>query len=147
MDQLEPGKYSPYRFFSANRWAEFRADTPLTLTGEEVTRLRSLGDPIDLDEVTRIYLSLSRLLSAHVEASQLLFEQRKRFLRLDEANKTPFVIGIAGSVAVGKSTTAKALARRFPRQPRQERIVVDRPGKCGTRRIVEPVDPAVHSLE
>ena len=128
MDQLEPGKYSPYRFFSANRWAEFRADTPLTLTGEEVTRLRSLGDPIDLDEVTRIYLSLSRLLSAHVEASQILFEQRKRFLRLDEANKTPFIIGIAGSVAVGKSTTARVLRellRRWPSSPRVAHVTTD----------------------
>ncbi len=128
MDQLEPGKYSPYRFFSANRWAEFRADTPLTLTADEVTRLRSLGDPIDLDEVSRIYLSLSRLLSAHVEASQLLFIQRKRFLRLDEAIKTPFIIGIAGSVAVGKSTTARILRellRRWPSSPRVAHVTTD----------------------
>ena len=83
MDQLVPTeKYSPYRFFSAERWAEFRADTPLTLTADEVQRLRSLNDPIDLDEVRRIYLSLSRLLSAHVEASQLLFRQRQAFFNV-----------------------------------------------------------------
>ena len=70
MDQFVPtDRYSPYWFFSAERWAEFRADTPLTLTADEVARLSSLYDPIDLDEVGRIYLSLSRLLSAHVEAS------------------------------------------------------------------------------
>ena len=82
MDQLVPtDRYSPYRFFTAEHWAEFRADTPLTLTAEEVRRLSSLYDPIDLDEVRRIYLSLSRLLSAHVEASQLLFSQRAGLLQ------------------------------------------------------------------
>lgn len=102
MDQLAPNlKYSPYRLFTAERWAEFRADTPLTLTEDEVRRLGSLNDPIDIDEVRRIYLSLSRLLSAHVEASQLLFRQRKVFFGADDAVKTPFIIGIAGSVAVG----------------------------------------------
>lgn len=82
VDQLAPSKYSPYRHFSAEEWAAFRADTPLTLSADEVKRLRSLGDPIDLNEVRRIYLSLSRLLYAHVEASQLLFRQRKQFLNL-----------------------------------------------------------------
>src|SRR5690606_3772874 len=72
-------KYSPYRLFTAERWAEFRADTPLTLTEDEVRRLRSLNDPIDLDEVRRIYLSMSRLLYAHVEATQLLYRQRQLF--------------------------------------------------------------------
>ena len=71
-------KYSPYRLFTAERWAEFRADTPLTLTEDEVRRLRSLNDPIDLDEVRRIYLSMSRLLYAHVEATQLLYRQRQQ---------------------------------------------------------------------
>ncbi len=101
--------FSPYHFFTSKQWAKFRADTPMTLTADEVKRLRSMGDLIDLDEVRRIYLSLSRLLSAHVESSQLLFEQRNRFLSLSDVTKTPFVIGIAGSVAVGKSTTARIL--------------------------------------
>lgn len=109
LDHFQANAYSPYHFFSSEEWARFRADTPLTLKGDEVKRLRSMGDPIDLDEVRRIYLSLSRLLSAHVESSQLLFEQRNRFLSLSDVAKTPFVIGIAGSVAVGKSTTARIL--------------------------------------
>ncbi|RCS22501.1 type I pantothenate kinase [Phyllobacterium salinisoli] len=128
MDQLSPSKYSPYRLFSADEWAEFRADTPLTLTYDEVKRLRSLGDPIDLDEVRRIYLSLSRLLSAHVEASQLLFRQRQQFLNMDDAVKTPFIIGIAGSVAVGKSTTArvlKELLARWPSSPKVDLVTTD----------------------
>lgn len=127
-DQLSPSKYSPYRLFSADEWAEFRADTPLTLTYDEVKRLRSLGDPIDLDEVRRIYLSLSRLLSAHVEASQLLFRQRQQFLKMDDAVKTPFIIGIAGSVAVGKSTTArvlKELLARWPSSPKVDLVTTD----------------------
>ncbi|ANH06127.1 MULTISPECIES: type I pantothenate kinase [Shinella] len=120
--------YSPYRFFSADEWARFRADTPLTLTADEVQRLRSLGDPIDLNEVRRIYLSLSRLLSAHVESSQMLFEQRKRFLSLSDEAKTPYVIGIAGSVAVGKSTTARILMEllsRWPSSPKVDLVTTD----------------------
>ncbi|CAK7258563.1 type I pantothenate kinase [Shinella yambaruensis] len=120
--------YSPYRFFPADEWARFRADTPLTLTADEVQRLRSLGDPIDLNEVRRIYLSLSRLLSAHVESSQMLFEQRKRFLSLSDEAKTPYVIGIAGSVAVGKSTTARILMEllsRWPSSPKVDLVTTD----------------------
>jgi type I pantothenate kinase len=78
--------------------------------------------------VRRIYLSLSRLLSSHVEASQLLFEQRNRFLNMADVNKTPFVIGIAGSVAVGKSTTArilKELLARWPSSPKVDLITTD----------------------
>ncbi|MDN2566425.1 type I pantothenate kinase [Aquibium sp. A9E412] len=129
MDQAAPAEaYSPYRVFSAERWAQFRADMPLTLTEDEVRRLRSLNDPVDLEEVRRVYLSLSRLLSAHVEASQLLFEQRKVFFNSDNAVKTPFIIGIAGSVAVGKSTTArvlKELLARWTSSPKVDLVTTD----------------------
>ncbi|KJS07763.1 MAG: pantothenate kinase [Hoeflea sp. BRH_c9] len=128
LDHFVGDEFSPYRFFTAEKWAEFRADTPLTLTEDEVRRLRSLNDPVDLDEVRRIYLSLSRLLSAHVESSQLLFEQRKRFLNLSDVTKTPFIIGIAGSVAVGKSTTARVLTEllaRWPSSPKVDLVTTD----------------------
>ena len=127
-EQSTLANYSPYHVFSSGEWARLRADTPLTLTFDEVARLRSLDDPIDLDEVRRIYLSLSRLLSAHVEASLLLFQQRNRFLSLSDVTKTPFVIGIAGSVAVGKSTTArilKELLARWPSSPKVDLITTD----------------------
>jgi type I pantothenate kinase len=128
LDHFQPNDYSPYRFFTAEEWSRFRADTPLTLSADEVRQLRSLNDPVDISEVRRVYLSLSRLLSTHVESSQLLFEQRKRFLSMDNANKTPFVIGIAGSVAVGKSTTArilKQLLARWPSSPKVDLITTD----------------------
>jgi type I pantothenate kinase len=129
MDQLAPEeRYSPYRVFSAEEWATFRDDTPLTLREDEIRRLRSLNDPIDLEEVKRIYLSMSRLLSAHVETSQSLFAQRKVFFGAGDAVKTPFIIGIAGSVAVGKSTTArvlKELLARWPSSPKVDLVTTD----------------------
>ena len=120
------GRYSPYSVFTAYEWSVFRADTPLTLTFDEVKRLRSIGDPIDLQEVQRIYLSLSRLLSTHVEAIQTLFQKRKRFLRTQNTAKTPFIIGIAGSVAVGKSTTARILQELLKRWPSSPKVDLDR---------------------
>jgi type I pantothenate kinase len=129
MDQLTPTeKYSPYRIFTAQQWAQFRSSEPLTLTEDEVRRLRSLNDPVDLEEVRRIYMSVSRLLAAHVEASQLLFGQRKIFFNSSNAQQTPFIIGIAGSVAVGKSTTArvlKELLARWPSTPKVDLVTTD----------------------
>lgn len=128
MDQLTPSGFSPYRFFTAEAWGTLRADAALTLSADEVRRLRSMGDPVDLDEVGRIYLPISRLLYAHVESSQLLFRERQNFLRSAEATKTPFVIGVAGSVSVGKSTTArilKELLARWPTSPKVDLVTTD----------------------
>jgi type I pantothenate kinase len=119
---------SPYRVFPREEWARLRADTPLTLTAEEVLRLQSLNDPISLEEVVAIYLPLSRLLSLYVAATQGLFRATQRFLLAESEVKVPYVIGIAGSVAVGKSTTArvlKALLARWPNTPKVDLVTTD----------------------
>lgn len=118
---------SPYRIFDRQEWASLRADTPLTLSADEVERLQSLNDPVSLGEVETIYLPLSRLLSLYVAATQKLFEATRTFLG-DPGGVTPFIIGLAGSVAVGKSTTArllKALLSRWPNTPRVALVATD----------------------
>ncbi len=101
---------NPYRIFSRDEWSHLRADTPLTLTVDDLVRLQSVNDPISVEEVVAIYLPLSRLLSLYVAATQGLFKATQRFLGAEDG-KMPYVIGIAGSVAVGKSTTARVLKR------------------------------------
>ena len=108
MEQRTDDNVSPYRIFSRAEWAAKRHDTPMTLTSDEVTRLRSLHDRLDMTEVEEIYLPLSRLLSFYVAATQRLFHAQQNFLGTEDA-KMPYIIGVAGSVAVGKSTTARVL--------------------------------------
>ena len=106
----------PYLHFSRQEWSRLREDTPLTLTEEDLVRLRGLNEPVSLLEVEEVYLPLSRLLNLYVTASQELYGATARFLG-HQAARVPYVIGIAGSVAVGKSTTARivqALLRRWP---------------------------------
>ena len=118
---------SPYRHFSRAEWASLRADTPLTLTLDDLARLKSVGDPISLEEVIEIYLPLSRLLALYVAATQGLFKATQRFLGAGD-RKVPYIIGVAGSVSAGKSTTARvlrALLSRWPNTPKVELITTD----------------------
>ncbi len=127
MDQFVRSSLSPYRIFRVEDWAKLRADTPMTLSEEEVAGLKSLNDPMSIEEVEEVYLPISRLLSFYVEATQELFQATQRFLGTGES-KTPFIIGIAGSVAVGKSTTARILRellKRWPSHPRVELVTTD----------------------
>jgi type I pantothenate kinase len=124
---LHEAQPNPYRVFTRNEWAHLRADTPLTLTVDDLVRLQSVNDPISVEEVVAIYLPLSRLLSLYVAATQGLFKATQRFLGAEDG-KAPYVIGIAGSVAVGKSTTArvlKALLSRWPNTPKVELVTTD----------------------
>src|SRR5262247_325228 len=127
MEQRTDERLSPYRVFSRAEWAAKRADTPMTLNPDEVMRVRSLHDRLDMTEVEEIYLPLSRLLSLYVAATQRLFLAQQNFLGTEDA-KTPYVIGIAGSVAVGKSTTARvlqALLARWPNMPKVDLVTTD----------------------
>jgi type I pantothenate kinase len=118
---------SPYVELRREQWRELRRSTPLTLTLDELVALRGLGDPVDLEEVVDVYLPLSRLVSLQVAARQSLYEVTTSFLG-EGATKVPFVIGIAGSVAVGKSTTArllKTLLARWPGHPHVDLVTTD----------------------
>jgi type I pantothenate kinase len=118
---------APYHRFTKAEWSGFRADEPMTLTREDIERLRALGDPISFDEAEEIYLPLSRLISFYVEATQGLHEASVRFLGTSDG-KVPYVIGVAGSVAVGKSTTARilrALLQRWPTSPKVDLVTTD----------------------
>ncbi len=127
MDQFNPPELAPYRTFDEAEWAMLRADQPLTLSPAELAELRSFNDRIRFEQVETIYLPLSRLLRLHVEAFQKLHEATTAFFGSDHG-KIPFVIGIAGSVAVGKSTAARliqVLMARWPSSPRVALVPTD----------------------
>lgn len=118
---------SAFVHFSREQWAALRAATPLTLGAADLERVRGINERIDLAEVAAIYLPLTRLLNLHVNASQGLFQATDTFLGKPAA-RVPFVIGIAGSVAVGKSTTARilqSLLARWPAHPRVDLVTTD----------------------
>lgn len=125
---------TPFVDLTRAEWSALRERTPLPLSAEEVERVRGLGDVIDLDEVVEVYLPLSRLLNLYVGATSGLRGALNTFLGDAGGNGhgaqsgTPFVIGVAGSVAVGKSTVArllKALLARWPEHPRVELVTTD----------------------
>ena len=127
MEQRIEDGLSPYRVFTRKEWAARREDTPMTLTRGEIAELQAFNDRLSMKEVEEIYLPLSRLLSFYVGSMQKLFRAMRRFLGTEDA-KTPYIIGIGGSVAVGKSTTARvlqALLSRWPNTPKVDLITTD----------------------
>jgi type I pantothenate kinase len=122
---------SPYVEFDRSQWRALRMSTPLPLTEEEVVGLRGLGEQVDLLEVEEVYLPLARLLHLQVAARQRLFAATAEFLGEPQQNPdrpVPFIIGVAGSVAVGKSTTARllqALLARWDHHPRVDLVTTD----------------------
>lgn len=116
-----------YLSFDREEWADLRAATPLTIRERDLIALRGINEQIDLDEVAAVYLPLTRLLNLYVSATQNLHKVSATFLGA-MAPKVPYVIGIAGSVAVGKSTFARilqALLARWPEHPRVDLITTD----------------------
>jgi type I pantothenate kinase len=121
-----PSATSPYLEFDREGWSGLRASTPLTLSEDDLAELRGLNEPVSLDEVAEVYLPLSRLLNLCVTATQGLHRATATFL--GESTSVPFVIGLAGSVAVGKSTFARILQRllsRWPDHPRVDLVTTD----------------------
>ena len=117
----------PYHRFSKAQWAQYRDGEPMTLSAADIERLRALTDPISLSEAEEIYLPLSRLISFYVEAAQAVHRVSTRFLGAED-RKVPFIIGVAGSVASGKSTTSRilrALLRRWRTSPKVDLVTTD----------------------
>lgn len=127
MVRRTPPALEPYHHFTKAEWSKLRDGQPMTLTQGDIDKLRGLNDPISLGEAEEIYLPLTRLLSYYVEAIQGLHNVSSRFLQTPD-HKVPFIIGVAGSVAVGKSTTARilqALLSRWPASPRVDLVTTD----------------------
>lgn len=119
--------FSPYRYFSKKDWANLRFNTPMTLTQSEIEELQGVNEKLSVEEITTIYLPLTRLLNLYVNSSQMLHTVTDTFFG-NTTRKVPYVIGVAGSVAVGKSTTARiiqALLSRWPNTPQVELITTD----------------------
>jgi type I pantothenate kinase len=120
-------QFSPYRTFTRDEWARLRADTPMTLVERDLEQLSGLMHDLSMTEVEQIYLPLSRLLNLYVAAAQELHAATSLFLGRKDG-KVPFILGVAGSVAVGKSTTARvlqALLARWPDHPRVDLVTTD----------------------
>jgi len=127
MTQSQDQTYSPYLEFTRAEWAALRANTPLTLSENDLEQIQGVSESVSMEEVVDIHLPLSRLLNLHISATQDLHKVSSSFLG-SLTEKTPYVIGIAGSVSVGKSTISRllqALLSRWPEHPKVALVTTD----------------------
>ncbi|HEY7303144.1 MAG TPA: type I pantothenate kinase [Bryobacteraceae bacterium] len=133
-----PIPISRYISFNRDSWKALRANTPLLLSEDELAALRGINEQVDLREVEEIYIPLSRLLNLHVAAVQHLYEARQEFMGAPAPQKVPYIIGIAGSVAVGKSTFSRVLRACLARWPDHSRVdLVTTDGFLHPNRVLE----------
>lgn len=123
MKNNESETLTSYIQFTREQWCKFRNDTPLTITNEDLVKLRGKNEPITLQEIQDIYLPLSRLINLYVSATQHLYEVTGKFLGTTESS-VPYIIGIAGSVAVGKSTSSRVLKELLEKWPNHPNVTL-----------------------
>ncbi len=114
----------PYLTLERKHWADLARERKLSLSSESLTALRSLGDPVSMESVRQVYLPLTELINVYIDKTNSLSAESNAFLKLDE-RPTPFIIGIAGSVAVGKSTTARLIRELLSVKRRVDLVTTD----------------------
>lgn len=125
---IRPEFTSPFIEIDRAEWSRLAGETPMPLTEAEIAAFRGLGEPLDMAEVSEVYRPLSRLINQYAIAAREMHQRTRRFLRRDGERPSTFVIGIAGSVAVGKSTVARILRdllARWPETPHVELVTTD----------------------